>query len=327
MSALPRPAVVVTVYPTESMAATARAIRAPLERLARVAAPGDLAVCVHDPINGDERPVLDVVRALGLRLWCAWGANPLVRIARAQGIVAAAQTTERWARAAADVGAEVVEPNGERFTRFEGPAGARRAVPNPDDWVIDAPGDAELLNALAREVIAACRRGAPTAAVSWTSHDILRYHPLPWGAILGPGGVDLHAPQVYASDERTDPPETHVDARARLAAHTRDIAAFVARGVVRADLAPGGAGWTPYGQVHGLTTAGAAVVLDAGDTCRAWALPTRSDEAGVRALQALLLARADTGARAGAVARWQAAHRLDADGVAGPATLAAMGLT
>ena len=29
---------------------------------------------------------------------------------------------------------------------------------------------------------------------------------------------------------------------------------------------------------------------------------------------------------AGAIARWQAAHGLDADGVAGPMTLAAMGL-
>jgi murein L,D-transpeptidase YcbB/YkuD len=46
----------------------------------------------------------------------------------------------------------------------------------------------------------------------------------------------------------------------------------------------------------------------------------------VRALEALLLARRETGARAGAIARWQTSHGLTPDGVCGPVTLAAMGL-
>jgi hypothetical protein len=138
--------------------------------------------------------------------------------------------------------------------------------------------------------------------------------------------VDLHAPQVYAVDPSDAAPETHIDARARLRAHTADAQRLVAAGDCRTDLAPGGAGWTPYGQVHGMTTAGAAIVLDAADTVRAWALPTRCDEAGLRALEVVLTARRDCGRSAGAIARWQAARGLTADGVAGPLTLAAMGL-
>ncbi len=309
------PAVVVTVWPGGGVRASLGPVRQMLERLARRAAPGDLVACIHDPVNGDERPLYDLASALGLRVWSAWGANPLVRIARTQGVLAATQLAERWAKGAADLGAEVVEINGERSGQA-----------NLNDWVIDAPGDAELLPQLATGIIAAVRRGAPRALVSLTSHDHARFHRLPWRAFLGPGGVDLHAPQVYAVDPSDAAPETHTDARARLRAHTADALRLVAAGDCLPELAPGGAGWTPYGQVHSLTTAGAAIVLDAADTVRAWALPTRCDEAGLRALEVVLTARRECGRSAGAIARWQAAHGLAADGVAGPITLQSMGL-
>jgi hypothetical protein len=60
------------------------------------------------------------------------------------------------------------------------------------------------------------------------------------------------------------------DARRRLTSHGADMARLVAAGQCRPELAPGGVGWTPYGQVHSMTTAGAAIVLDAADTVRAW---------------------------------------------------------
>lgn len=288
------PAVVVTVY-NDLTGATTLPL---LQRLARVAAPGDLAVCIHDPPSDDERRLVDAVRAAGWRLWYAWGVDPDVR----RPVRDAAATTRRRARLAADRGAEVVELNGEAAWRHHDCA------------------------PLARTLIEACREGAPGLPVSWTSFDHVLWHDLPWGAILGAGGVDLHAPQIYGADPGTPGAEGHQSVRARMRRAGDQLASLVRRDVARAELAPGGAGWTPYGQVHGMTTAGAAIVLDAADTVRAWALPTRCDEAGLRALEAVLTARRECGRSAGAIARWQAARGLTADGVAGPMTLGAMGL-
>ena len=309
------PAVVVTVYPSGPMAATARDARPMLERLMRAAAPGDLAVCIHDPITGDERALTSMVRDLGLRLWVAWGANPHVRTARAKGAAAALDVCARWSAAAASLGAEVVELNGERV-----------GSDNPSDWVIDAPGDAALLPALARSLIDTARASAPRSLVSWTSHDHPRWHKLPWRQILGPGGVDLHAPQLYAADTRSDAPEGHREAAARLASASAQWRILVDVGEVRPELGPGGSGWCAYSQVHGLTTAAAALILDSSDTSRAWALPTRCDDAGLRALEVLLTARRLHGRSAGAVRRAQAAHGLAVDGIAGPLTCKALGL-
>lgn len=309
------PAIVVTIYPSGSMTSTVAKSRPVLERLLRAAAPGDLAVCVHDPITGDERAVTDMVRALGVRLWVAWGANPHVRTARAKGPAAALDVCARWSAAAHALGADVVELNGERV-----------GSGNPSDWVIDAPGDAALLPALAASLIATARESAPGSRVSWTSHDAPSWHKLPWRAILGPGGADLHAPQVYASNPATDAPEGHKAAAARLAMAAAQWRTLVDVGEVRADVGPGGRGWTTYGQIHGLTAAGCALILDSSDTSRAWAIPERDDDAGLLALEALLTARRLHGRSAGAIRRAQAAHGLAVDGVMGPATLGALGL-
>lgn len=283
------PAVVVTVY--GDLAGTAALPI--LDRVARVAAPGDLAVCIHDPPGDDERRLADVIRARGWRLWYAWGVDPDVR----RPIRDAAQITRRRARLAADRGAEVVELNGEAAWR------------------------AEDLATQARVLIEAAREGAPDALVSWTSFDHVLWHHLPWGAILGPGGVDLHAPQIYGADPGAVGPEGHQSVRARMRRAGEQIASLVRQGVVRPELAAGGVGWTPYGQLHGMTAAGVAVVLDAADVVRAWAIPTRCDPEGILSLEAVLLARRETGRRAGALARLQAAHGLDADGVLGEQTL------
>ncbi|MDO9020587.1 MAG: peptidoglycan-binding domain-containing protein [Deltaproteobacteria bacterium] len=309
------PAVVVTVYPSGSMASTLAGSRPVIERLMRVAAPGDLAVCIHDPITGDERALTGMVRDLGLRLWVAWGANPHVRTARTKGPASALDVCARWSKAAAALGAEVLELNGERS-----------GSDNPNDWVIDAPGDAALLPALATNLIATVREAAPAARVSWTSHDAPRWHRLPWAAILGPGGADLHGPQIYPANAATPGQESVGAARARLAMATGQWQALVTAGTIRADVGPGGAGWCAYTQAHGVSVAGVALILDSSDTSRAWALPTRSDTDGIAAIEAVLTARRLHGRSAGAIKRAQVAAGLAVDGVLGPRTLAALGL-
>lgn len=284
------PAVVVTVYND------LRGVRALpiLDALARDAAPGDLGVCIHDPPSGDDRALADAVRARGLRLWYGWGVDPDATRAEAE----AAQRTRDRAALARDRGAEVVELNGER--RWRGMPGGRASS------LIDAARTA----------------GLP---VSWTSFDHLAWHALPWAAILGPGGVDRHAPQLYGAAPGATP-SGHASVRARIARAEGQMRALVGRGVVRPELGPGGDSYDAYGQLHGMTPAGAAVVLDRTDVARAWALPTRHDAAGLLGLRAVLIARRETGRSAGAVARWQASVGLVADGVVGPATLRVMGL-
>ena len=301
--ALPRPAVVVTIYDDTG----ARRSSPILDRLARVAAPGDLAVCLHTTPDESDGSAVGVVRDFGLRLWWGLPYDGVARTLRQSGGTVARALAATWARRLHPYAPEVVCLDGEAT------------------WKPDAGADLATLGALALDTIAATRAELPGVPVSWTSYDHPLWHRLPWGAILGAGGVDLHAPQIYAAP--VEGVSDHRAARGRIASASsqweklaRDHAS------VRRELIPGGARCTTYGQIHHITTGGAALVLDTSDTCRAWALPTRSDDAGVRALEALLLARRETGARAGAIARWQTAHGLTPDGVCGPVTLAAMGL-
>ena len=294
------PAVVVTVW-NDPGAAKSRPL---LERLARAAAPGDLAVAVHS--TAPSAASVAVVRALGLRLWCALPYDPIARELRAKGQGAAVALARRYADRAAKHRPEAVELNGEAA------------------WKPDAKATMDQLAALMRDCLATTRAscGVPLA---FTSFDHLGYHRLPWGAIYGTGGVDLATPQVYAAP--VEGVGDHHAAAGRLAAYAAQWAAMVRAGTVRADLAPGGAGHIVYSQVHHLTTAAAVRVLDATDTSRAWALPTRCDDAGLRALEVLLTARRLHGRSAGAIRRAQAAHGLVVDGIAGDATCGALGLS
>ena len=95
MSSPLAPAIVLTVWPGGGVRAALDPTQRILTRLMRAAAPGDLAVCIHDPVNGDERPLYDLCARLGLRVWSAWGANPLEKLARAQGQLAATQLAAR----------------------------------------------------------------------------------------------------------------------------------------------------------------------------------------------------------------------------------------
>lgn len=293
------PAVVVTAWNDVGGAKS----RAALERLARAAAPGDLAVAVHS--TAPSVASATAVRDLGARLWIALPYDPIARELRAKGSGRAVALARVYADRAAAHRPEVVELNGEAL------------------WKPDERASAEALAALMRDCLATTRAacGVPLA---FTSFDHLRFHRLPWAAIYGAGGVDLATPQVYAAP--VEGVGDHHAAAGRLAAYTAQWAAMVRSGTVRADLAPGATGHVVYGQIHHLTTAAVVRVLDSSDTSRAWALPTRCDAAGVLALEALLTARRLHGRSAGAIRRAQAAHGLDVDGVCGPATLAALGL-
>lgn len=292
-----RPAIFVTVYNdlrgTKSLPL--------LARLAQHAAPGDLGACIHDPPSDDDAGLAREIKARGLRLIYGWGVDPDTK----RPVRDAAQITRRRARLAADRGAEAIELNGEAAWK--------------------APG----LSAHAREMLGAAREGATGRPVAWSYFDGPDSHemePETGRSIFGPGGVDYSAPQVYASDPGAPGLEDHHDARRRWDRAVRQHEAMVRRGVYRPELVPGADACATYAQLHGCTAGCVAWLLDRGHVGRGWAIPTRSDAEGLRGVAAVLIARREHGTAAGAIARWQAARGLTPDGVAGPLTLAAMGL-
>ena len=243
------------------------------------------------PTPDDARAVARVGHLLpGARVWIGAPADTLARTP-----ATAAKRAAEWARMARDIGAEALLLNGEAAWKGASPA-------------------------LARDVIAAMREAAPALVLGWASFDHPRWHRLPWGAILGAGGVDLHLPQVYAAPE--DGIATRDGALARWESAARQWDA--------ADVLPahrlGGERCVPYVQAHHVSVSGTCALLDRAPIASAWALPTRSDAAGVLALRADAIMRREAGHAPGRIARWQTAHGLVADGVVGARSLAAMGL-
>lgn len=308
------PTIGITVYPSRGMRATVRAVRPTLLRLSRAAAKDDLSVTIHDPVDGDEAPVLDLLEELGLRrVWFAWGANAQVRTARARGVAAALDELEEIARRIALLKPEAVEPNGERD-------GARPLT----DWVIDKPGDENILNALAEGMMLRLRAALPGVPICITSHDRTWSHRLPWGKLAGPNGCDMLSLQYYDADTSTPEPEGIRSTRARVVRGLVDLRRHVEAGVIRQDLYRGEPGWVPYGQAHSKTSDGVAYLLDCADSSRVWALPARCDERGLAAIEAVLVARRECGRSRGSLVRFQEAERLKPDGVLGPKTMAAV---
>lgn len=269
-----------------------------LEELMTHAAPGDLGVCIHDPPSDDDAALGATIKARGWRLIYGWGVDPDAR----RSVLDAAAATRRRTRLAMDRGAEAVELNGEAAWKAEG---------------LDAHG---------REMIAAARDGG-ARVVGWSYFDGPRTHRMPASAaVFGTAGVDYSAPQVYAANPGAAEVPGFAAARARFDRARAQHEWCATRGLMRHELAPGERACAVYAQLHGVSPAGTAWLLDRGPVGRAWAIPTRHDASGLRGLRAVLRARREMGAGADAIMRWQQKHGLAADGIAGPATLGAMGL-
>lgn len=284
---IPAPGLVVTVWGGDGIA---RALDGALGALRAIGAD---VVQLHTQPDATDAAVIATLRGAlpGARVWIGAPADTLARTP-----ATAAKRAAEWARMASQLGVEALILNGEAA------------------WVGASP-------ALARDVIAACRDGAPALVLGWTSFDHPRYHRLPWGAILGAGGVDLHLPQVYAAPE--DGVATRDGALARWESAARQ---WDAQGDVLPAHRLGGERCVPYVQAHHVSVSGTCALLDRAPLASAWALPTRSDEAGVIALRADAIMRREAGHAPGRIARWQTAHGLVADSIVGARTLAALGL-
>lgn len=299
------PALGVTLWHSAGLASAVRGAEPTLRTLA---AEGLELVVLHSWPDRSHAALLRQVRALvpGVRVWYGPGANGLAGWSRARMTA----TAREWAVLAHGAGAECLLLN------LEGPSHA-----GASGWTEGSPLTGQALADHARALVDACHEGAPGLALGVTSHDVPSYHRLPWKALLGPESpVTVHAPQVYPALPR--PGVGLRGARSRWRLQGADWLHRVELGQVRADLAPGGTGYVVYRQLWGCDLGAALYLADQSDVVLGWALSTRSDAQGLDALQLALRLRREAGGGCGAVARWQAAHGLVADGLPGPQTLA-----
>ena len=294
-----------------------------IERAARA---GLLDVCDHLTLHtlADPTDVTSAarVRALGCqRIWLALPANYLSRMDLAKGRAAVVAEVQRIARIAVQMGVELVEINGEGASIGRDGKGDK-----PGDWT-SAPADAregQRLSDLARDILVALREaldalGARHILIAWTSHDMPGFR-LPWGPILS--RVDLHAPQHYPAQKGYTASQRTIEKR--IATSEGRWESLVDRGEIPARAAPHGDAWSPYLQGHGHSVGALVWGLCEAPTARLWAFPGSWDPAGVEALRLARKVRGEAGHGPDAVERWQSAHGLDADGVVGRATLAAL---
>jgi len=269
-------------------------------------------VTLHTAADATDVQSAALVRRLGCsRVWLGVPANYLSRLDLSRGRVAALNEIRRVALVARDMGAELLELNGE--------GASDGAVVG--DWT-SAPRDEQerrRLDELAVELCNAIRATAPSLAIGWTSHDGVRSFRIPRAHLAL---VDLHSPQHYpAQAGRT---VSQRELAARVAWSRGQWEALVAEGRAPAAVAPYGAAWSPYLQGHGHSVGALVWGLCEAPTARLWACPGSWSHEAVEALRLARTLRATGGCGPDAVERWQAAHGLDADGSVGPQTLAAL---
>ena len=271
-------------------------------------------VVMHTTPDRTDVDKARTLRALGKRVWMAAPGNPLADRLKSSRFVL--DTLRAWADVIRAADVEVFEINA------EGPSGPRSTV----HWKPVDASDRVRLRERAKLILAELSAALPGVALSFTSHDYGEGHALTWDAWLGPQSpVTLHRPQHYPADKALGEIRWRTLA-GRIDTSRAQWGRLARRGIVRPELVPGGAGWSPYLQGWGHTVGATCWGLDQAPLAGLWACPSSWDANGTTALRAMRAIRDEVGHAPGAVARWQRAHDLEADGIVGAATLRAMGL-
>lgn len=275
------------------------------------------AVMLHTNPGAEDAPTVAVIRGAlpGVRVWMQAPANVLVGLSEAKAV----ERVRGWVRASIDLGAEVFSLNGEGASEAGRPG-----------WKPNQPLNAAALAARAAAILDAMvdeARGRIT--LGWSSHDRILSHPLPWGEILGAKSpISLTLPQVYA-DPADGSAATLGGAIQRYQGTVAQYTLAVARGLIRSDFAPTAPGFVLYAQSHHHATAAACYLHDQAALSAAWTIRrdgSLCDAAGLLALRADAELRRRVGHAPGRAVRFQKSVGLDADGVVGRDTLAALGL-
>lgn len=241
------------------------------------------------------------------RVWVQTPANLLISDTDDQVV----DRVRAWVANCRAAGAEVLVFNGE---------GA--SAPGRRGWKRGQPLDDAALARRAQLVLDVARDASEgELALGWSSHDRLAAHGrdgLPVGTWFGPSSpcvVNLSQEYTFTQPRFA----TLTEARSRHEGTARDHAGLVARGVVRRELASGGAGYVVVGQAHHHRTEAAAYYYDQAALAGAWTIEEGScDEQGILALCADAELRRRVGHAPGRINRWRAECGL------GPGTLDAV---
>jgi hypothetical protein len=266
-------------------------------------------VTLHTAADASDPRSAALVRVTNptARVWLAVPANYLSRMDLQKGRAKTLEEVARIARIAAEGGFEVLEFNGE---------GASSGA-TVGDWT-SAPGDAAeavRLETLGCELMEEARLHFG-GALAWTSHDGVRSFKIPRRLLRF---VDIHAPQHYPAMPGRVASQRELERR--VAWSRGQWEALAAEGRCPADVAPGGAKWSPYLQAHGHALGAMVYGLTLAETARLWAYPGSWEPLALEALRLARTLRAATGYGPGAVEAWQTSQGLEADGIVGERTL------
>lgn len=273
-------------------------------------------VTLHTLADPSDVQTAALVRRINprARVWLAVPANYLSRMDLAKGRAAVVAEGRRIGKVAADMGAEVDEPNGE--------GASSGAVVG--DWT--APkgtgGDAEdeRLETLGEDLAEAILDGGGgKVKLGWTSHDSVKNFRVPRRFLRH---VAVHSPQHYPAEAGKTATQRTLEARVQWSRGQWD--ALAAAGEVEADVVPYGARAAFYLQGHGHTLGALVWGLCEVAVARLWACPGSWSPEGTEALRLAAKLRARHGFGPDAVERFQRAAGLAVDGIVGDATLAAL---
>lgn len=285
------------------------------ESLLRAARPRTVQLHTWSPERAAER----VRRLLGpdVQIVVGVGVDGIARDA-AQGTASVARSIESMrnlGRVAHELGAVAIVWNAE--------AGWKRPPTS-----VEAARLAEVI----RVGLATVADRYPGLEQHHTAYDHPTYHSTyPWRAWLGEGSPIVASwPQVYAA-----PGGDAMAHRGALPAREARALSSWASAIRAGWITPDdpttpvreGVAWRPYYQLHHVRAADTIAGALAHEGAGLWALRSRSDEEGRRAFAALCALDAAGFWRPTGVQDFQRARGLDVDGVAGPQTLAALGVT
>lgn len=282
-------------------------------------------VILHNNPDPGDRSTIEAIVAEGWPLWLAVLGNDLVAL----DDNAARKLAETWAARARAWGAKGLIFNCEGASR-----------PGRPGWKPGQGRTAAQLDTLAAAVMDGANEEADGAiAVGWSSHDVARSHPLPWGPALQ--RADVHVPQEYVDKGKDDqgrdyPPTTLREAlwRANLG-RSRELTAtpsdpdgkpgwveLAAAGTIPARCAPGGAGFWPAHQLHSTRPEAALALALRSPSTAWWAIDGSMDVAGIEAVRVSVEVY-----RQGLPTDVRALQRrvgAEPDGIMGPKTYAAV---